>query len=425
MTIETEFRSTTVSATSVSATTVTQPHPNPSPPRPRKIGGIRRTDILSLSGAFVGAVCLSALLYSLLPLSGAIGFVVMSYVFFLGLYAALISFDESFAAVKDRFAAAIVHSIAFILLLALVFVVVFTVIRGWSALVNLNFFTEDMSNAGPLDPLTQGGILHAVIGTLVMISIALAIVIPLGLACAVFLNEMPGPFARTVRTISEAMTALPSIVAGLFIYASLILILGLDKSGFAAALAISVMMLPIMIRSADVVLRLVSGSLKEASYALGASQWKTVWHVTLPTARSGLMTSIILGTALGVGETAPVLLTAGFTAALNANPSSGPMISLPLATFEFVKSPEQTMIARGFGTAATLLAVVLVLFIIARIIGGRGPGNLSKFQARRVQARSRRDAQRFENRGLQAVTSQTPNVNTEIDKDSRPGGSAQ
>ena len=299
-----------------------------------------------------------------------------------------------------------IQSLAFILLMALVFVVTFTVIRGWEALTNINFFTQDMQNAGPLDPLTAGGILHAIFGTLIMIAIALSIVIPLGVACAVYMNEMPGPFARFVRTISEAMTALPSIVAGLFIYASLILILGFDKSGLAAALAISVMMLPIIIRASDVVLRLVPGNLKEAAYALGAGQWRTVWHVTLPTARSGLMTAIILGTARGVGETSPVLLTAGFTAALNLNPTTGPMVSLPLATFEFVKSPEPTMIARGFGTAAVLMFLVLILFIIARIIGGRGPGNLSKSQQKRRVKRSREDSQRFTKRESSRVASQ-------------------
>jgi phosphate transport system permease protein len=171
-------------------------------------------------------------------------------------------------------------------------------------------------------------------------------------------------------------------------------------------MAISVMMLPIIIRASDVVLRLVPGNLKEAAYALGAGQWRTVWHVTLPTARSGLMTAIILGTARGVGETSPVLLTAGFTAALNLNPATGPMVSLPLATFEFVKSPEPTMIARGFGTAAVLMFLVLILFVIARIIGGRGPGNLSKSQQKRRAKRSREDSQRFTKRESSRVASQ-------------------
>ena len=378
------------------ATVVSGWRPGAPEPRPRKVGGLRRTDVLAVAGSGIGATGVTALLFTVLPFSGALGFILIAYLFFIAIYAVLVSLDESKSAIRDRVAGTIIHSIAFLMLMALIFVVVFTVARGWEALVNLNFYTQDMSGAGPLDPLDMGGILHAIVGTLIIIGIALVVVIPLGTACAVFLNEMPGPFARLVRTITEAMTALPSIVAGLFIYASLILMFGVQKSGIAAALAISVMMLPIMIRSADVVLRLVPGSLKEAAYALGAGQWSTVWRVTLPTAKSGLMTSIILGTAMGIGETAPIMLTAGFTASMNTNPTSGPMIALPLATFEFVKSPEPSMIARGFGTAATLMLLVLILFIIARIIGGRGAGNLSPFQARRAKARSRRDLARIE-----------------------------
>ena len=163
-------------------------------------------------------------------------------------------------------------------------------------------------------------------------------------------------------------------------------------------MAISVMMLPIISRASDVVLRLVPGTLKEASYALGSGQWRTVWNVVLPTAKSGLTTAVILGTARGIGETSPVLLTAGFTAALNTNPFSGPMISLPLATFEFVKSPQENFIIRGFGTAAVLLVLVLLLFIVARTIGGRGPGNLSRRQLRKRAKNSMNDIQRFEAR---------------------------
>lgn len=396
---------TTISvSTSVDSTTVSHWSPGAPEPRARKVGGLRRTDVLAVAGAGIGSVGVTALLFTILPFSGALGFILIAYLFFIAIYAVLVSLDESKAAIRDRVAATIIHSIAFLMLLALVFVVVFTVIRGWEALVNVNFYTQDMSAAGPLDPLTMGGILHAIVGTLIIIAIALVIVIPLGLACAIFLNEMPGPFARIVRTITEAMTALPSIVAGLFIYASLILAFGVQKSGFAAALAISVMMLPIMIRSADVVLRLVPGNLKEASYALGAGQWSTIWRVTLPTAKSGLMTSIILGTALGIGETAPVLLTAGFTASLNVNPVEGPMIALPLATWEFVKSPEPSMIARGFGTAAALMIIVLILFIVARIIGGRGAGNLSPIQARRAKNQSRRDLARMESNRIEDKT---------------------
>jgi len=355
--------------------------------------------LLALGGSVAASLSLVTLLFTqLAPLSGPVGFVVLSYATFLGIYALLISFDESGPVVRDRIVAAVVHSLAFLLLAALLVIVAFTAYRGIKALVHINFFTQDLTNAGPLDPLSVGGISHAIVGTLIEITIALAIVIPLGITCAVFLNEIPGTFARFVRTIAEAMTALPSIVAGLFIYATLILILGLPKSGLAAALAISVMMLPIIIRAADVVLRLVPGSLKEASLALGTGQWRTVWHVTLPTARSGLMTAVILGAARGIGETSPVLITAGYTASMNTNPFSGPMVSLPLAAFNLVGNPQVTSIQRAFGAAMTLLLVVLVLFVIARIIGGRGAGNLTKRQAAQRAKESERDATRFSQR---------------------------
>jgi phosphate transport system permease protein len=191
------------------------------------------------------------------------------------------------------------------------------------------------------------------------------------------------------------MTALPSIVAGLFVYSAVVQFITHQRSGIAASMAITVMMLPIVIRASDVVLRLVAGSLREASYALGSNRWRTVWHVVLPTARSGLVTAVILGTARGVGETSPVLLTSGVTAVMNLNPFSGPMISLPLQVYDFVKSPEPNMIARGFGTAATLITLVLILFMIARVIGGRPPGVQSTGERRRAAARSAQDLDRM------------------------------
>jgi phosphate transport system permease protein len=228
-----------------------------------------------------------------------------------------------------------------------------------------------------------------------MISIALALTVPIGLTCAVYLNEVHGRFSRFVRTMVEAMTALPSIVAGLFIYLTWELILGFEKSGLAAALALSVMMLPIIIRASDVVLRLVPGNLREASAALGAPRWRTVWHVVIPTARPGLATAVILGTARGVGETSPVLLTAGFTSYLNVNPLHGPMVSLPLEAFKLVASGQPALVSRGFACAAFLLLVVLTLFVIARVIGGRGPGHLTRGQERRIAVASSRDEARF------------------------------
>ena len=358
-------------------------------------------DIIVICGAGAAALSLAAFLTTRVLPSGGLGsYMVIAYVLFLVLYGVLVSLQDDGRAVRDRLASVAVHSLAVLALIALLFIVGFTFWRGREALPHLNFFITDMQKAGPLDPLTVGGILHGVFGTLIEITIALIITIPLGLACAVYLNEARGALPRFVRTVVEAMTALPSVVAGLFILASVILGLGLAKSGLAAALAISVMMLPIIIRASDVVIRLVPGSLREASLAMGTSQWRTVWHVVLPTARSGLTTAVLLGSARGIGETSPVLLTSGFGSSLNFNPLSGPMVSLPLATFTFSSSSEHTMVARAFGAATVLLVLVLVLFALARALGGRSLGELSARGQRARAQQSQRDLARMSDRAL-------------------------
>lgn len=378
------------------------------PEQQRTLTRVRREDILRIVGAAVAAVGATAWLFTqVLPIEGGLPFVLIAYGLFLLFFVVLISFDDDRVTITDRVWAVVIHSAALVLLLALAVVVVFTLVRGSDAFLQLNFWTQDLSLAGPLDPLTTGGMLHAALGTLIMIAFALAIAIPLGLLTAVFLAEFPSPFSRVVRTVCEAMTALPSIICGLFIYATYILTFGLDKSGFAASLAITIMILPIIVRSADVVLRLVPQTLKEASLATGASQWRTIWHVVLPTSKSGLMTAIILGTARGIGETSPVLLTAGYTTFINLNPFSGPMVSLPFATFTLVKSPEASQIARGFGAAAVLMVLVFALFLLARILGGKGAGQLSPRGLAQARAASARDAARFARRSADPTADAT------------------
>ncbi len=382
--------------------------PNPSPrtfipssdvvevgPR-RSIHGTPLEERFNVFGAAAAGISVAILLFGwFAPLTGEIGWAVIAFIGFLGFYSVLVSLKADGQEVKDRIMIALLYSAAVILIGALLFVVIYTLIRGQDALPHANFFLQTMELAGPLDPLTMGGIAHAIMGTLMQIGMALLVAVPLGITTAVFLNEIGGKFARFVRTISDAMTALPSIVAGLFVYAAIITLITHQRSGFAASMAITVMMLPIIIRASDVVLRLVAGNLREASYALGSTKWRTVWQVVLPTARSGLVTAVILGTARGIGETSPVLLTSGVTAVMNLNPFDGPMISLPLQVFAFVRSPEPNMVARGFGTAAVLLLLVLTLFALARVLGGRGPGQLSVRQQRAVVARSARDAIRL------------------------------
>lgn len=361
-------------------------HDAPAGAEPRRqTSGARIGDSLALVGAVIAAIALTGVIATqVMPIQGPLAFILVSYVFFVAIYAVLVRLEETTPVMVDRVVAVLVHTGAFVLVLALTSVLIYPLLRGWQALWHANLFSQDMSTTGPLSPLTQGGVAHAIVGTLMQITIALLITVPLGITTALFLSEFPGPFSRFVRTIVEAMTALPSIVAGLFVLSSFILILGVDKSGFAAGLAITVMMLPIMIRSADVVFRMVPGTLKEASFGLGASHFRTVRDVVLPTARGGLTTAIILATARGIGETSPVLLTAGFAAAMNTDPLHGPMVSLPLAVFEFVKSPQPTMIARGFATAVVLMLLVLVLFIAARVLGSQNVAKRAKRKQRRA-----------------------------------------
>jgi phosphate transport system permease protein len=363
----------------------------------RRLSGFSRDDMFNLLGAFLSALAVGRLLFGpLTPLSGTLGFVAVVFVLFLVIYGFLVSLTEARPVVVDKVMSSLLAASCFLALIALASVIVFILWKGREALTTWNLYTDDMSEAGPADPLSVGGIAHAIVGTLIIIGLAILMTVPLGIGCAVFLNETRGRFTRFVRTVVDAMTALPSILAGLFIFATWILILGFQRSGLAAAISVSIMMLPIIIRSADVVLRLVPGNLREASAALGAHEWRTVWHVVLPTARPGLATAVILGIARGIGETAPVLLTSGFASAVNVDPLSNPMVSLPLATFEFVRSPQPALVARGFATAAVLMVLVLVLFTIARVLGGRPAGHVGTRKRRRLAVRSARDLRRID-----------------------------
>jgi phosphate transport system permease protein len=328
-----------------------------------------------LGGSLVAAVALAwVLCFRLLPWGNPFAFAVTAFVLFFAVIAVTTAAVSPGPDVADRLAAALVTGGAVIVGIALASTVVFTFARGMSALPHTNMFTQDMSGVGPRDPLTQGGVLHAIVGSVIQIGIAVTVTVPLALGTAVFMTEVGGRFARVVRTVVEAMTALPSIVAGLFIYTVLLIGLGMPRSGFAAAMALSVMMLPIIARAADVVLRVVPSGLREASLALGASRWRTVWHVVLPTARPGLATALILGIARGVGETSPVLLTSGATTYLVADPVHNQMNSLPLFVFTTVRSGEPILIQRGFAAATILLAIVLVLFVAARMLARHRPG---------------------------------------------------
>lgn len=346
------------------------------PERRRSLSRTTLDDRLAVLGSAAAALALDWVVYwQLLPFSGIVGFVVSWYAVFLVLYGMVSALRHGRPLVVDRLMSAVVHGAAVVVGGALLLVVVSTVWQGSAAIVHANFFTSDLRHAGPLDPLTVGGALHALVGTLIEVAITVVITLPIGVSTAVYLNEIGGRFARVVRSVVEAMTALPDVVAGLFVYIVLLVTLGLPASGFAAAVALAITMLPITARAAEVVLRVVPGGLREASLALGASQWRTVWRVVLPTARPGLATALILGVARGIGETAPVLLTAGFTNYLNFNPLNGPMVSLPLFIYQSALLPEHVEVQRAFGAAIELLVLVVLLFVAARALAGRRGGS--------------------------------------------------
>ncbi|HTZ93783.1 MAG TPA: phosphate ABC transporter permease PstA [Streptosporangiaceae bacterium] len=353
-----------------------QPGADPyGPKRPRPVGARTADDRLALAGSLAGSLGLVFVTYDrLLPFSGPVGFFVCWYLVFMLCYLAVSAMAHPRQVVVDRLLAALIHGAAAVVFGAVLSTIFYTFFRGYHAFLHLNFFTQAMAHTEETAPLSQGGILHAIVGTLIEIGIATCVALPLGIGTAVFITEVSGRFARVVRTVVEAMTAMPDILAGLFIYAVLIVKFHVQFSGFAAAMALSVMMLPIIARSSEVVLRVVPGGLREASLALGASRWRTVWRVVLPTARSGLATALILGIARGIGETAPVLICSGEATYFNANPFVEPMNSLPLFVYQGYESGITEMVLRAWGAASVLLAIILILFVTARILARSRPG---------------------------------------------------
>ena len=343
---------------------------------PRRLGRASTDSAASAIGALVGSLALVWVIYEhVLLWSGTVGFLASWWLTFLALYAAVSALSNDGPAVRDRLMSAIVASGVLVVVLALATTLGFVLWNGRKALVHINFYTSDMSGVLPNAPLTQGGISHALAGTAIQVAIATAISLPLGVLTAVYLSEVGGRLAAVVRTVVEAMTGLPDVLAGLFIYALLILELGWDKTGFAVALALSITMTPVVARSGEVVLRVVPSGLREASWALGSTKWRTVWNVVLPTARSGLATALILGVARVAGETAPLLIVSGANTFFNADPLRQPMNSLPFFTYQTVKSGlVGAPLDRAYGAACVLLAFVLVLFVAARLLARNKSG---------------------------------------------------
>jgi phosphate transport system permease protein len=289
------------------------------------------------------------------------------YVVFLAVYWFVVRELDGPVLAGERAMAVVVTTAALAMVVPLVLILGYLVKKGVSG-ISLHFFTETQESVGPLSPVTEGGAAHAIVGTLEQVGLAVLMTVPLGFVCAIFLNEVGGPLRRPVRVFVDAMNGVPTILAGLFVYAVWVSEFG--WSGYAAALAISISMLPIITRTSEEVLRLVPDGLREASLALGGTEWRTTWSVVLPTARSGLITAVILGIARAVGETAPLIATAFGAFVMNANPFQGGQSALPLFIYKQVtESSAANVQARAWAGALVLMGLVLALFVIARLIG--------------------------------------------------------
>jgi phosphate transport system permease protein len=325
-----------------------------------------RAHIAGIVGAVVAA---TAGLFAVTPLQGRVDFALAAFVLYVVVLFAVSRVVEGVRAARNRLAMTLLGTMLALTLIPLVAVLGYTINRG-AHTVSLGFLTHSMNGVGPLDP--GGGAYHAIIGTLEQVLIASAISVPLGLLTAVYLVEYGrGRLAGVMRFVVDVMTGIPSIVAGLFVFAFWVLGLNRGYSGFAAGMALAVLMLPIVVRASEEMLKLVPDDLREASWALGVPRWRTIVSIVLPTASAGLTTAVMLAVARVTGETAPLLLTAFGFDAIKTDPFHGSQSALPLYVFGQAQSAFDVAVDRAWAGALTLIAVVLLLTTTARLLTRR------------------------------------------------------
>jgi len=277
---------------------------------------------------------------------------------------------ENSRAATDRFVTGLIWvalGIAFVPLVSLLW----TVLREGLPVLDLKFFTWSMRNIVG----EKGGIYHAIIGTLLITGAAAVISVPIGLLTAIYLVEYDdnSRMASSIRFLVDVMTGIPSIVAGLFAYALFVLFFGPGvHMGLGGAIALSLLMIPIVVRSSEEMLKLVPADLREAAYALGVPKWKTIVKIVLPTALAGIITGITLAIARVIGETAPLLIIAGSTDSTNFNLFKDQMMTLPVFIYYSYTQPgNHPEIARpmAWGAALVLILIVLALNVLARVLG--------------------------------------------------------
>jgi phosphate transport system permease protein len=249
-------------------------------------------------------------------------------------------------------------------LVPLVWVLSVVVARGWYAVTRSGWWTHSLH--GVLPEQFAGGIYHALYGTLVQAGVATALAVPLGLMTAVYLVEYgSGRLVRVTTFMVDVLAGVPSIVAALFIFSLWIATLGFPQSSFAVSLALVLLMLPVVVRSTEEMLRLVPDELREASYALGVPKWKTIVRIVFPIAMPGIVSGVLLSVARVIGETAPVLVLVGYSRSINLDIFNGNMASLPLLIYTELTNPEHAGFLRVWGAALTLIIIVAVINLLA------------------------------------------------------------
>jgi phosphate transport system permease protein len=336
--------------------------------KPQKPWSPKAKDLIpEVLGALFTAFATLALV-AITPLKGRLGFSIA----LIGM-AIVVSASISWLR-RDRKAALNSVSTVFVYVAA-AFVIIplssllYEIIRKGAGGLSLGIFTRDMSLASADSPLTEGGLLHAVIGTLYVVALATVLSTPIGFLAALYIVEVKGRFASIVRFFVQAMSGVPSIVAGLFIYAVWMIGLGNSYNIMAGAGALAILMIPTVARTSEEVLKLIPNDLREAGLALGATQWRTVAMIILPAAKSGLVTSVILGIARVAGETAPLLLTIGGADAINLNPFEGNSSALPYYVWKNYSLGNPESIARAWLGVIVLMMMVFIFFSLARYFG--------------------------------------------------------
>jgi phosphate transport system permease protein len=249
--------------------------------------------------------------------------------------------------------------------------ILFEIIKRGIGGLSFGIFTTDMAITSSDAPLDEGGLIHAIVGTLYIVLIASLISVPIGILTALYLTEIKGKAAGTIRFFVQAMSGIPSIVAGLFIYAIWMIALGNQYSAFAGAMALAILMVPTVARTSEEVLKLIPSDLREAGLAMGGTQWRTVAMIVIPAAQSGLITAVILGVARVAGETAPLLLTMGGADALNLNPFDGNSSAIPFYVWKNFLLGTETSVDRAWSGVLVLMIIVLFFFTLTRFLAGR------------------------------------------------------